>query len=84
MIGNRISKKQYSHTRNGTVVLEYDLIKSFLELLERVFQKERRFDYKQDKKTKDDLKSVQEITIAKITVQNLANFSMGKIDKFRI
>ena len=79
-----ISKKQYSHTRNGTVVLEYDLIKSFLELLERVFQKERRFDYKQGKKTKDDLKPVQEITIVKITVQNLANFSMGKIDEFRI
>jgi len=47
-------------------------------------ESERRFDYKQGKKTKDDLKPVQEITIVKITVQNLANFSMKKIDEFRI
>jgi len=47
-------------------------------------ESERRFGYKQGKKTKDDLKPVQEITIVKITVQNLANFSMGKIDEFRI
>ena len=36
---NRISKKQYSHTRKGTVVLKYDLVKSFLELLEKFFKK---------------------------------------------
>lgn len=71
---NKISKKQYSHTRKGTVVLEYELIKSFLELLERVFQKERKYNYKQGKKTQDGLKSVQEITIAKIIVQNLVEF----------
>jgi CRISPR-associated protein Cas1 len=58
---NRISNKQYSHTRKGTVVLEYDLIKSFLELLERTFQKERRYEYRYGKKTNDGLKSVQEI-----------------------
>ena len=75
---SRISKKQYSHTRKGTVVLEYDLIRKFLELLERVFQKERRYDYKFGLKSKDGLKSVQEITIAKITVQNLAEFCLDK------
>ena len=37
---HRISKKQYSHTRDGNVVLEYDLIRKFLETLERTFQKE--------------------------------------------
>jgi len=81
---NRISKKQYAHTRDGTVVLEYDLIRKFLELLERTFQKERQHNYRHGKKTRNGLKSVQEITIAKITIQNLADFCNGKIDEFKI
>lgn len=36
---HRISKKQYSHTRNGNIVFEYGLIKVFLEMLEHTFQK---------------------------------------------
>jgi len=76
---NRISQKQYSHTRDGTVVLEYDLIRTFLEALERTFQKERRYKYKHGAFTKDGLKSVQEITIAKIMVQNLAEYCLKKI-----
>lgn len=75
---HRISKKQYSHTREGNIILEYDLIRKFLELLERTFQKERRYNYRHGKKTADGLKSVQEITIAKITIQNLAEFCLGK------
>ena len=75
---NRISKNQYSYTREGNVVLEYDLIRKFLELLERTFQKERRYEFRHGAKTKDNLKSVQEITIAKITVQNLAEFCLEK------
>jgi len=75
---NRISKKQYAYTREGIVVLEYDLIRKFLELLERTFQKERRYYYRHGAFTKDGLKSVQEITIAKIMVQNLADFCVGK------
>lgn len=67
----RISKKQYARTRKGTVILEYDLIKRFLELLERQFQQERKYEFKHGKKTKDGMKSVQEITIVKIIVQNL-------------
>jgi len=81
---NRISTKQYSYTREGNVVIEYDLIRKFLELLERTFQKERRYDYKFGLKTSDGLKSVQEITIAKISIQNLSDFCIGKIDEFRI
>ena len=81
---NRISKKQYAHTRDGTVVLEYDLIRKFLELLERTFQKEKQYDYKHGKKTRNGLKSVQEITIAKIMIQNLAEFCSGKQKEFRI
>ena len=34
--------------------------------------------------TRDGLKSVQEITIAKILVQNLAEFCIGKQKEFRI
>ena len=74
----RISKKQFTHTQKGTVVLEYDWIKSFLELLERTFQKERHYEYKHGAKTLDGLKSVQEITIVKIMVQNLAEYCMEK------
>ncbi|MCH7560767.1 MAG: CRISPR-associated endonuclease Cas1, partial [Thaumarchaeota archaeon] len=79
---NRISKKQYSYTREGNVVLEYDLIRKFLELLERTFQKERRYHYRHGAFTKDGLKSVQEITIAKISIQNLAEFCIGKQKEF--
>ena len=75
---HRISKKQYSRTKKGTIVLEYDLIKSFLELLERQFSQERKYDYSHGKKTRDGLKSVQEITIAKIMIQNLAEYCIGK------
>jgi len=81
---NRISKKQYSYTREGNVVIESDLIRKFLELLERTFQKERRYQYRHGAFTKDGLKSVQEITIAKISIQNLSDFCIGKIDEFRI
>jgi CRISPR-associated protein Cas1 len=81
---NRISKKQYTHTRDGTVVLEYSLIRKFLETLERTFQKGRRYNYRHGKKTRNGLKSVQEITIAKIMIQNLAEFCSGKQKEFRI
>jgi CRISPR-associated protein Cas1 len=50
------------------------LIQRFLELLERTFQKERKYEFKHGAKTRDGLKSVQEITIAKIAVQNLADY----------
>jgi len=75
---HRISKKQYAFTREGNVVLDSELIRIFLEMLERVFQKERKFDYKFGLKTSDGLKSVQEITIVKIMIQNLAEFCIDK------
>lgn len=81
---NRISKKQYAFTRKGNVVLDSDLVRKFLELLERTFQKERRYNYRHGKKTADGLKSVQEITIAKITIQNLAEYCIGRSINFII
>ncbi len=82
--GHYIREKDYAHTRKGLVVMDYDLIRRFLELLERTFQKKRRYACKFGAKTQDGLKSCQEITIAKIAVQNLADFCTGKQKEFRI
>ena len=71
-----IRKKDYAFTKDGLVVLDNDLIRRFLELLERTFQKERKFEFKHGAKTDDGLKSVQEITIAKITIENLLDYCM--------
>ena len=74
----KIYNKDYAFTKDGSVVIDYDLIRRFLELLERTFQKERRYEFRQGVKTKDSLKSCQEITIAKIAVQNLADYCIVK------
>jgi len=74
---HRIKLKEYVHTKEGNVVMDSNLIRRFLEILERQFQKERKYDFRHGKKTKDGMKSVQEITIAKITVQNLAEFCIN-------
>ena len=76
--------KEIAHTREGLVVLEYDLIRRFLEMLERTFGKERRYEFRHGAKTQDGLKSCQEITIAKIAVQNLADFCAEKRTIFTI
>ena len=78
------TKKQYASTREGKIVMSYELTKNFLELLERTFQKERRYEFRHGAKTQDGLKSCQEITIAKIAVQNLADFCIGKQTTFSI
>ncbi len=71
---HRISKKQYFHTRYGNIIFEYDLIRVFLETLERIFQKERLYKYKHGKHNSNGLLMCQEITIAKLTVQFLADY----------
>ncbi|MCA9827120.1 MAG: CRISPR-associated endonuclease Cas1 [Nitrosopumilus sp.] len=70
----QIKLKEYSNTRNGNVVMEYALIKRFLEMLERQFRCERKYEFKHGKKTVEGLKSVQEITIVKIFIQDLIDF----------
>lgn len=67
----RIKLKEFSFTREGNVVLEYDLLRRFLETIERNFRKERRLEFKHGKKTKDGKKSIQEITFVKIKIENL-------------
>lgn len=81
---NRIKLKEYAYTKDGTIVIEYALIKRFLELLERQFQSERKYDYKYGKKTKGELKSVQEVTIVKIAIQNLVEYCTGKQSSFSV
>ena len=80
----RIRLDEFTHTRDGVVVMEYDLIRKFLELLERTFQQDRRYEFRHGAKTRDGLKNVQEITIAKIMVQDLAEYCLGKQKEFRI
>lgn len=82
--GMRIEKKDYARTRAGSVVMDYSLVRRFLERLERIFQMERRYDFKHGMKTADGLKNVQEITIAKIAVQNLAEYCISKAREFVI
>lgn len=82
--GHTVVKKDYARTREGNVVMDYSLIKRFLERLERTFQMERRYNFRHGMKTFDGLKNVQEITISKITVTNLADFCIGKKSTFEI
>jgi len=82
---NKIKLKEYKkHSKTGNVLIEYDLIRRFLELLERNFVQERRYEFRHGAKTQDGLKSVQEITVAKIMIQNLAEYCTGKQKEFRI
>jgi len=80
----RIKLKEYVHTREGKVVMDSQLIRRFLEMLERQFQQERKYDFRHGKKTKSGLKSVQEITIVKILVDNLSKYCMRNNINFTI
>ncbi len=81
---HRIRLKDYTHTKDGFVVMDDFLIKRFLEKLERTFQQERKYEFRHGVKTSDGLKNVQEITIAKIMIQNLADYCVGRQKEFRI
>lgn len=83
-IHKSVRKKDCAYTKDGLVVLDSNLIRRFLELLERKFQRERRYEYKYGAFTSDGLKSVQEITIAKIAIQNLIDYCIGKQNRLRI
>ena len=80
----KIRLKDYAHSKDGKIVIEYSLIRRFLELLERQFSQERKYEFRHGKKTADGLKSVKEITVTKILVQNLAEFCLGKQTVFWI
>ncbi len=75
--GRGIRRKDYTWTREGKIILSSDLIRRYLELLERHLQSERLYKFKHGIKRKDGLSMCQEITIAKITVNNLAQFCIN-------
>lgn len=77
---HRIRLKDYTHTKDGFVVMDDSLIKRFLEKLERTFQQERKYEFRHGLKTSDGLKSVQEITIVKIVIQKLAGYCIRKFE----
>lgn len=58
------------------MILDSMLTKRFLELLERIFQNERPYRFKHGIKRQDGLSNCQEITIAKINVQKLADYCL--------
>ena len=79
-----IRVKDYAWTKDGQVVLSNETKRIFLEKLERNFQKEREYKFKHARSKKNGLNNCQEITIAKIAVQNLADYCKGKQNTFTI
>jgi len=77
----RIKTKEYTWTREGKIVMDSDLIRRFLEILERKFQSERYYKFKQGIKMRNGMSMCQEITIVKIITTNLAEICIGKMKK---
>jgi len=67
----KIRLKDYVFTKNGTIVLDENLIRRFLEILERTFQMEREYKFKHGRKMKNGMSMCQEITIVKISIEEL-------------
>ncbi|MBM2819828.1 MAG: cas [Nitrosarchaeum sp.] len=77
---SRIRLKDYTHTRDGIVVMDSDLIRRFLELLERKFQSQRLYGFKHGVKREDGMSMCQEITISKIFIQKLVEGFTYNVD----
>ena len=75
-----IKKKEYVWTIEGKVVLDTNLIIRFLKLLPSKFYSERPYKSRHGLKRADGLAMCQEITIAKIDIQNLAEYCIGKMN----
>lgn len=57
--------------------MDSDLIRRFLEILERKFQSERPYEFKHGLRMQNGISMCQEITIVKICSQNLVNYFIG-------
>ncbi len=66
------------------VLLDTGLVQKFLEMLEVDFRKTREYDRKNGMKKENGLSNCAEITIAKISIQNLSDFCNEKIDEFNV
>ena len=73
-----IKRKEYAFSREGRVFLDTDLIRRFLKLLSAKFDSRMLYKSKQGLKRADGLAMCKEITIAKIDIQNLADYCIGK------
>tara|TARA_B110000438_G_C15814838_1_gene651461 strand:- start:2776 stop:3843 length:1068 start_codon:yes stop_codon:yes gene_type:complete len=81
----QIQKKHYyKHAKSGMVLLDTALVQKFLEMLEVDFRKTREYDGSNGMKKENGLSNCAEITIAKISIQNLSDFCNGKSEEFRI
>ncbi len=81
----QIQKKHYyKHAKSGMVLLDTALVQKFLEMLEVDFRKTREYVRRNGMKKENGLSNCSEITIAKISIQNLSDFCNGKIDEFMI
>jgi len=74
-----IKKKEYTWSREGKM-LDSNLIRRFLGLLSSKFDPERPYKSRHGLKRADGLAMCQEITIAKIDIQNLAEYCIGKMN----
>ena len=81
----QIKKKHYiKHGSSGMVLLDTELVKKFLEMLEVDFRKTREYNRRNGMKKENGLSNCAEITIAKIVIQNLSGFCNGEISTFLI
>ena len=74
-----IKKKEYAWSREGKM-LDSNLIRRFLGLLSSKFDPERPYKSRHGLKRADGIAMCQEITIAKIDIQNLAEYCIGKMN----
>ena len=81
----QIQKKHYiKHGKSGMVLLDTELVQKFLEMLEVDFRKTREYARRNGMKKENGLSNCGEITIAKISIQNLSDFCNGKQTNFKI
>ncbi|MDX1373166.1 MAG: CRISPR-associated endonuclease Cas1, partial [Nitrososphaeraceae archaeon] len=69
-----IRDRDYAWRKDGSVVLSKEVKRKYLEKLERNFQKERIYKCNFGRKKINGMSMCQEIIIAKITIQNLADY----------
>jgi CRISPR-associated protein Cas1 len=81
---HRLRLMDFAYTRDGSVVLSNKIKKNFLEKLERIFQQERKYEFRHGAKTKDGLKFVQEITVTKIMIQNIIEYCLCREKELKI
>jgi CRISPR-associated protein Cas1 len=75
----QIKKEHYTkHTKSGMILLDTELVKKFLEMLEVDFRKTREYDRRNGMKKENGLSNCAEITIAKIAIQNLAEYCISQ------